>query len=155
MYKRIHSCRCSDGISSEIAPACNGEQLKMTCTTTGSFLQWNVTLLESEAMINSYTRTFSSGDSSSKQPSITINSTMISFVRTSAEGVSPLISTLVISPISRTFNGSRVECIELPRGTSESSFTVVHVMDFDCNCKLRSVIHNASQVELSIHVHNT
>ena len=143
-------------LPSEIAPACNGEQLKVTCTTTGSFLRWNITLVEGETMpMISYTRYIASGGPSSEQTPVITNSTMISFLRTSAEGASPLISTVVINPVSRTLNGSRVECIELPLGTSESSLTVVHVMEFDHNCKLRSVMQNASLVELSIHVHNT
>ena len=139
-------------VPSEIAPACNGEQLKVTCTITGSFLGWNITLVHNETMI-SYIRIITSDGPSSEQAPVITNSTMIRFLRTSTERASPLISTVVINPISGTLNGSRVECTELPQGISESSFTVVHVMEFDYNCKLSSVMHNTSQVELIIHVH--
>ena len=118
---------------SETAPVCNGGQLKVTCTTTGSFLRWNITLVESEIIPNTYERTFTSTGLNAMREPVVVNSTIISFIRTSAKGESPLISKLLVNPISRTFNGSRVKCIELPLGRSES--TVVHVMDFDYRCK--------------------
>ena len=80
-------------------------------------------------MPNTYVRTFTSTGTNSVREPITINSTVISFIRISAEGASPLISMLLINPITRAFNRSRVKCTEILLGTSLT--TVVHVMDSD------------------------
>ena len=126
---------------SGIVPICNGEQTEVTCTVTeGSFLRWNITLPEDqvdghETMTAQYfLRTFSSSATSSEQSPANTSSAIITFVRSSARGDTPLISKILIS---RILNGSTLKCIEL--ATSESVNATVYLLmpltDLNLHCK--------------------
>ena len=107
---------------SEVALVCQvGDQVELTCTTSGTFLRWE---LFNDA---SLTRQVSSaGAAASFQPWI-INSTTVAFSRVSAPGVLPLKSTVTISPVTASLNGSVVTCVDLE--TSNTSSTTIYVMD--------------------------
>ena len=55
----------------------------------------------------------------------TVNSTMFNFSRTSAEGSLPMISKVVIGPVSSSLNGTMMNCIDL--GTASSTATTIIV----------------------------
>ena len=103
---------------SGIVTVCSGQQLEVTCTITeGSLLRWNINLSQDESETMRFIRTFSS----SEQTPVNTSSTMIIFMRSSPEGHTPLISTIIIT---RILNGTTVKCIELI--TSESATVVVY-----------------------------
>ena len=109
----------------------------MTCTVTeGSFLRWNITLLRDQGdgcetmTAHSFVRTFSSTATSSEQSPVNTSSAIITFVRSSATGHTPVVSEILIS---RIVNGSTVKCIEL--ATSESVTATVYIMDINLECK--------------------
>ena len=52
---------------------------------------------------------------------ITVNSTTFTFMRTSAQGSSPLVSTLVINSVGSTLNGTTVRCEDAETSTTASS----------------------------------
>ena len=113
---------------------CDGHQLEVTCTiTNGSLLRWNITHSQDDrgTTAQSFTRTFSSSGQSSKQTPINTSSTVITFMRRSAEGRTPLISTILITKIQ---NGTTIECVE--KLTSESAVVMIHVMDLNFQSKI-------------------
>ena len=120
---------------SGIIPFCDGERLEVTRTiTVGSLLRWNITSNQAHpetVLAQSFARTFSSAGPSSHQSPINTSSTVITFVRSSAEGHTPLISTISITKIP---NGTTIKCVEIL--TSESAIVVVHVMDSVNHCKI-------------------
>ena len=62
-----------------------------------------------------------------KESEITVNSTIITFMRTSAEGNSPLTSTLVINSVSGALNGTVVHCVDV--GTLMAANTTICLFD--------------------------
>ena len=101
---------------SVIAPVCQaGEQLELTCSTPSILHTWRLTANpESGAVINVPPRTVSSiGSTGVESGSLIINSTIqISFSRLSREGSLPLISRMIISPVSEVLNGTLVNCMD-------------------------------------------
>ena len=53
-----------------------------------------------------------------------VNSTMFNFSRTSAEGSLPMISKVVIGPVSSSLNGTMMNCIDLST-TSSTATTII------------------------------
>ena len=74
-----------------------------------------------------YRRNINSHDGSQQISVIAVNSTSFTFMRTSAQGSSPLISTLVINSVSRDLNGTVVHCLDV--GTSMITSTTIHLFD--------------------------
>ena len=74
-----------------------------------------------------YRRNINSQDGSQQMSVITVNSTTFTSMRTSAQGSSPLISTLVINSVSRDLDGTVVYCQDV--GTSLTTSTIIHLFD--------------------------
>ena len=55
------------------------------------------------------------------------NSTTFTFSRLSAQDVSPLISRMIISPVSEGLNGVQVNCEDVE--TAESATTMIRIVD--------------------------
>ena len=115
-----------------VATVCSGDQLELKCSITdpGSFalLVWNITLVpENAATSNSTSRTQAISAGPVHQIFHTmINSTNLTFSRISSQRNSPLVSRLLISPVSNHLNGTEVNCINSM--TSEtSSVTVINI----------------------------
>ena len=115
---------------SGVVSVCNGDHLEFTCTITnpghGSFgiLLWNVTLITvTDDAPTSYTRAISLSSPSDQIARIVANTTSLSFSRISAQNSFPFISRLLISPVSRSVNGTEVNCLDAY--TLESSSVVV------------------------------
>lgn len=113
---------------SGIVSVCQGDQLELTYNTTGSFLRWEVNNLFSEKEITArtYTRSFSSIGASNYTELLRVNSTMFTFSRRSAQGNLPLISRLLIQPVSEGLNRTEVNCVDVI--TSESAVTTIHII---------------------------
>ena len=108
-----------------VAPACNGDQLELTCTTTGEFLQWRFRVIRgNETIATEFTRTIASTVSISEVISqLVVNSIVFDFSRTSARDSLLVISRLVIGPVSSGLNETVINCIDLD--TAESSVTTI------------------------------
>ena len=104
----------------EVATVCNGSQLELNCTITGSFLEWRIIPEQNHsqlsALIHSPIRneSFPYGDS-------TITFTIIS------HSTEPISYIIVISPIVNSLNGTEVMCTDLE--DQESSSTVINVVN--------------------------
>lgn len=103
-------------------------QLQLTCSTNGRFLRWIINLRNDQGRLQEYTRLISQdGSQQTHESEITINSTMITFMRTSAEGSSPLTSILVINSVGGALNGTVVHCVDV--GTSVAANTTIRLFD--------------------------
>lgn len=98
-----------------VVNVCSGsEMLQLTCNTSGVLQRWiSSTLIPNGHLLQS----FGSGE-----PHILplVNST-ITISRISGPNILPLVSRLVISPVSDALNGTEVGCVDLDALNSSSS----------------------------------
>ena len=107
---------------SGIAPACLGDQLDLICTTTGNFLEWTIDLIGTSRSPMLAIQSFGEND---QMTQIHINSISFVFRRISTEGSLPLSSSLTITPVINSLNGTQVNCED--KETRASSSTVVSI----------------------------
>lgn len=103
-----------------IAPVCSGDQLELICNTTGRIHEWSFSSIPNTRALTSLTRGTSY---------LMVNSVTFNFTRISVEGISPLVSRLVISPVESALNGTSVNCTD--QETSETQSTTVVISNED------------------------
>ena len=107
----------------EVAIVCNGSQLELNCTITGSILEWRIIPEQNHSqlspMIHYPTRnqSFQYGDS-------TVTFTIIS----QAHPMELTLYRTVISPVTNSLNGTEVECIDF-EDQELSSSTVINIVN--------------------------
>ena len=107
---------------SGVAPVCSGDQLELTCTTTGELLQWRFSVIRgNETTATKFTRTITS--TGSVMSHLTVNYTVFNFSRISAHNSISVISRLVISPVSNGLSGTVMNCVDVD--TAEVSSTTI------------------------------
>ena len=97
---------------SEKAVVCEGEQLELICTTSASFHRWLSLLSLKQGEDHTYSRYVSSEGEANLASSFSVNSTSFNFSRVSHENESPLVSRLLIGPVSNNLNGTKVNCTD-------------------------------------------
>ena len=114
-----------------VAPVCDGDQLELTCTTTGSLLEWRFSVIRGNATTaTEFSRIIiATGSASDSMSLIVVNTTTFRFSRTSAEDSLPVMSRLLIGRVSRGLNGIVINCEDV--GTSEVSSTTVVIRETD------------------------
>ena len=111
-----------------VAPVCQaGDELELTCSTNSSFVRWMFTVGNAQGVPREYQRNINSLDGPRQMTVIEVNSTTFTTMRTSAQGVSPLISTLVINSVSNDLNGTVVHCQDV--GTSTTASTTIQLFN--------------------------
>ena len=132
-------CHASAGMvsispSSGVALVCFGGHLELMCTTslTGQFLRWSFSLIRgSDTTPTLFTRTIIPSVPASDAVSyLIVNSVTFNFSRISAQNDLPLMSQLLMGPVSRGLNGTEVNCEDL--STSETAVTVINVIECQC-----------------------
>ena len=109
-----------------VATVCSGRELELTCSTSGRntsivIHRWSFSFIPN-------TRAIFSDRSGNQSSHLLVNSTIsLIFTRVSSEDSLPLISRLLISPVSDGLNGSSVNCMDV--ATSESMSTSINVID--------------------------
>ena len=100
------------------------------CNITGSQLEWrfNATRQNATTATEFVQVITSSGRTNTKTTQLLVNSMIFTFSRTSAEGT-PVISRLLISPVSNTLSGTVMSCVDVI--ASELSSTTVIVANGD------------------------
>ena len=101
---------------------CSGDQLELMCTTTGMFLNWSYSLIPDGRVIQS------TGQSDQNYV-LTVNNTVFTIYRLSDPNSLPLMSRLLIRPVSDDLNGTVVTCVDLE--ASISSSTIINIVDED------------------------
>ena len=112
-----------------VAPVCSGDQLELMCTTTGRLLCWRI-INVTRGLNYTYTLTRTIQATVLDEDAMTqlvINSTMFNFSRTSAQDSLPVMSKVVIGPVSSGLNGTVMNCVNL--GTSSSSSTTIIIRE--------------------------
>ena len=120
---RLHEyCDSSGTVTlspSGVAPVCSEDQLELMCTVTGALLQWRFSTILGEL-----TRTITSTGPAMSQ--LTVLSTVFNFSRISADSsMMPVVSRLVISPVSNRLNGTVMNCVNAEAGEVASTTIIV------------------------------
>ena len=105
----------------EGASACSGDQLELTCTTSGILLEWMFSVVPDNIAARTYTKGLTTA-TEAPEPLI-INSTRFTFSRLSPLNRLPLISILVINLVTVGLNGTKVNCTDVE--TSETASTTI------------------------------
>ena len=110
--------------SEETAVLCEGEELELICTSNETFLQWSWSLQFEHGKVLEYSRFSSSTDASQLMNSFSVNSTSFNVSRVSNQGRSPLVSRLLITPVSLKVNAVIIaNCTEV-QGDGMASITI-------------------------------
>ena len=111
---------------SPVAPVCQErDQLELTCNTTGIDHRWEFVVFP-ENMSHTTTPVTSIGVSGIPQP-LMISFSTITFSRLSDQNVQPLISRVIIDPVSSNLNRTVVNCVE--GMNSLVSTTIIQIID--------------------------
>ena len=109
-----------------VAPVCRvGDPLQLTCTAPVEFLRWSILRVNEQGTLERITNDVKVNSRDDSQMVQTrVNSTTITFTRTSAQGASPLTSTLSVDSISTDLNGKVVCCIDVANPMISASTTI-------------------------------
>ena len=105
----------------EVAPMCDGGQLELNCTITGSTPEWRIipeqnhSQLSVETYVQTRNQSFDYGDST------------VTFTRLS-HSMQLTSYRIVISPVSNSLNGTEVRCTDIIEN-QESSSAVISVVN--------------------------
>ena len=127
---------------SGVAIVRSGDQLELTCTTTEDLLQWRFSLiLGNGTFTTEFSRTVHS--TSGYLSHLEVNSIMFNFSRITSHGSVPVISTLLIGPVSNSLNGTVINCV-----TSEVSSTTIIVRRRD---SVQGMFHELYYIRSYLH----
>ena len=107
-----------------IAPVCRGDQLELTCTTSGSLLEWAFAAVSESEESRVYTKALSSVTQDSTL--LIVNSTRFIFSRVSSSN-DILVTKLSINPVTVSLNRTEVNCTNV--GTSETVATFIMIIN--------------------------
>ena len=98
---------------SVVALVCQaGDQLELTCTTSGLSHSWQLISNLGGGAAIPLTRVSSIGSTGVEADPVVINSVKFTFSRISSPGSLPLMSRMTVSGVSQSLNGSQVRCVE-------------------------------------------
>ena len=112
-----------------VAPVCQaGDELELTCTTSGTVHRWKFSVFpENMTYITVPVQSF--GASGVPTTPLTISTSMIVFSRLSGPNILPLISRMVVSPVSSGLNGTVVNCFEGISSTESIATMTIRIID--------------------------
>lgn len=120
-----------------IAPVCQGDQLELTCTVTGRFLEWSFFLIpEGETTARRYVRSLGPN---ARVSTLEVNSITFTFsVSSSGSTESSLTSRLHIIPTNASLNGTEVNCTNVDTSNSTSTIvTIINESNYDSEFRSR------------------
>lgn len=120
-----------------IAPVCQGDQLELTCTVTGKFLEWSFFLVpEGETAAKRYIRSLGPNTHMS---TLEVNSITFTFsVSSAGSSESSLTSRLHIIPTNAILNGTEVNCTNVDISNSTSTIvTIINESSYDSEFRSR------------------
>ena len=126
-----------------VVPVCHvGDQLQIICTASLQFIRWNIlqpneqgTLAEPVNPVQ-----INSRDANQMPRTITVNSSIFTFTRTSAQGATPLISTLSIDSVGISLNGTVVRCSNTSNKSTSAS-TTIQIIDISKSKAYNSLVN--------------
>ena len=115
---------------SVVAPVCQaGDQLELTCTTSGQSHSWQLIANPGSGAATSLRSVSSLGSTGVDAEPVVINSVMFTFSRLPGPGSLPLMSKMTISGVSQSLNGSQVNCVE---SEEESAMATILIIGGKC-----------------------
>ena len=113
-----------------VAPVCpTGDPLQLTCTASIEFQRWNILRANEQGTlvdIINYSEIINSRDPiQMRDTPLPMSSATITYSRTSAQGASPLVSTLSIDSVSIGLNGTVIRCSDVSNPMSLASTTII------------------------------
>ena len=118
---------CFTGILSPmmVAPVCLGDPLQITCTAPVEFLRWSILRLNEQGTFEKITNDVIMNSRDPNQMIQTrVNSTTVTFTRTSSQGASPLTSTLSVESVRMDLNEKVVRCMDIENPMTSASTTI-------------------------------
>ena len=116
-----------------VAPVCHvGDPINLTCTASVEFISWSIVVVNAHGRDQEITAFINSRDTSQLPTRRVINSTTFNFMRSSAQGVSPLMSMLSIDSVSIDLNGTVVNCMNVANPMISAS-TAIYIIDTSTN----------------------
>ena len=112
---------------SGIVTVCSGDQLELICTLTdpgSSLLEWRITSTTSISV----QQAIEAATPSDQISHFIVNSTSFTTSRISAQGQLPLVSRLLINPVTIGLNGTVVDCTDGIIATVETASAIVSVI---------------------------
>ena len=114
---------------------CEGGELSLMCSTNVSILSWTTSPLQNDqGQVLTFMRSTASEGVSQQISTMMVNSTFFNISRVSGQDESPLVSRLVINPVSVGLNGTRVNCTEraMNKENIAVASTTVYVLGEHC-----------------------
>ena len=114
---------------SGVAPVCLvGDQLELTCSSSsGIEHRWEFTVFPENVTYTPRPITFLGASGIPTSP-LTISTSTITFSRLSGQGSLPLVSRIVVSPVSSGLNGTVVNCFEGSTSTDSVAATTIYII---------------------------
>ena len=111
-----------------VAPVCHvGDPLQLTCTASVEFVRWSILQVNERGIlveVAAAVQLNSRDENQMRQIEDLVDSATFTFIRSSAQFASPLISTLSIDSVSIGLNRTVVRCMEAGGSTSSASTTI-------------------------------
>ena len=117
---------------SVVVPICQaGDQLELTCTTSGRSHSWQFIANPGSGAATSLRSVSSLGSAGVDAEPVVFNLVMFTFTRLSGPSSSPLISRMIVSGVSQSLNGSQVRCAMI--SDDESATTTILIIGGKCD----------------------
>ena len=110
-----------------VVPVCDvGGPLQITCTARVEFQRWSILRFNEQGILEKITNdvTINSRDPYNQMTPAVVNSATFTFIRSSAQEDSPLISTLSIDSVNIGLNGTIVQCMDVANPMTLASTTI-------------------------------
>ena len=117
------------------AVVCEGGELSLTCSTNVSIISWTSSLLQNDqGQVLTFMRSTASEGVSQHTSTLMVNSTFFNVSRISDRDELPLVSRLVIGPVSVGLSGTRVNCTERAMNNENTAVasTTVYILGEHC-----------------------
>ena len=118
-----------------VAPVyCIGDPLQITCTASVEFKRWSILQPNEQGiLVEIASAQINSRDANQMSPRV-VNFVTFTFMRSSARGASPLISTLSIDSVNIGLNETTVKCTDIGNPMT-SALTTIQIIN-NSNSKL-------------------
>ena len=113
-----------------VAPVyCIGDPLQITCTTSVHFIRWSILQPNEQGMLVEVTSALINSRDANQISQRVVNFATFTFMRSSAQGASPLISTLSIDSVNIGLNETIVKCTDIGNPMTSASTTIQIIND--------------------------
>ena len=126
-----------------VAPVCHvGDPLQLMCNASVEFIRWIILQPNEQGILEEIANVqINARDISVQMSQIEVDSATLTFMRTSTQLASPLVSTLYIDSVSIGWNGTVVNCLDVTNPMISAS-TTIQIIDISQISELISPTNN-------------